>query len=81
MTDIREPLVREIARRARIAPGDINPDAHFVIDMGMSSLDLLSVLAYAEKLVGMRLPDEQLVELTTLNKVLDALARLETGQE
>lgn len=81
MNDIREQLTREIARCARVEARDIAPDAHFVIDLGMSSLDLLNVLAYAEKLVGTRFPDEQIVELTTLNKVLDALHELEVEQE
>ena len=81
MNDTRAQLIREIARCARVEARDITPDAHFVIDLGMTSLDLLNVLAYAEKLIGTRFPDEQIVELTTLNKVMDALHKLEVGQE
>lgn len=73
MSEFAEDLTREIARRARIEPHEVRPDAHFVIDMGMSSLDLLNVLAYVENRYGIRFPDEQISEMTTLNKVLDAL--------
>jgi acyl carrier protein len=73
-SDIAEQLRQEIATRARLEADQVKPDAHFVLDMGMSSLDLLSVLAFAEKSFGARFPDEILADLTTLNKV-DAAVR------
>lgn len=73
MKDITEQLRLEIATRARLEPEQIKPDAHFVLDMGMSSLDLLSVLAFAEKSFGSHFPDEILADLTTLNKVIAAV--------
>ena len=72
--DIVEQLRHEIATRARLDLDQVKPDAHFVLDMGMSSLDLLSVLAFAEKSFATRFPDEILADLTTLNKV-DAAVR------
>lgn len=72
-THIIEELKREIATRARLEPDQVDPDAHFIFDMGMSSLDLLSVLAFAEKSFGTRFPDEQLASLSTLNKVTEAV--------
>lgn len=53
--------------------GDVDPDAHFLFDLGMSSLDLLAVLAFAEKSFATRFPDEYLSELTTLNKISAAI--------
>lgn len=52
---------------------DVDPDAHFLFDLGMSSLDLLAVLAFAEKSFAARFPDECLSEFTTLNKVSAAI--------
>lgn len=72
--DIAEQLRQEIATRARLELDQIKPDAHFVLDLGMSSLDLLSVLAFAEKSFAARFPDEILADLTTLDKV-DAAVR------
>ena len=72
--DIAEQLRQEIATRARLEFDQVKPDAHFILDMGMSSLDLLSVLAFAEKSFATRFPDEIIADLTTLNKV-DAAVR------
>ena len=71
--DITASLAAEIAKRARLAPEQIKPDAHFVVDLGLSSLDMLGVLAFAEKTYGARFPDEILAELTTLNKAIEAV--------
>jgi acyl carrier protein len=78
--DIVEELRQEIATRARLELDQVKPDAHFVLDMGMSSLDLLSVLAFAEKSFATRFPDEILADLTTLNKV-DAAVREYQNQQ
>jgi len=78
--DIAEQLRQEIAARARLELDQVKPDAHFVLDMGMSSLDLLSVLAFAEKSFATRFPDEILADLTTLNKV-DAAVREYQNQQ
>lgn len=73
-------LRQEIADRARMDATDIDPDAHFLFDLGMSSLDLLAVLAFAEKSFEARFPDECLSDLTTLNKVTDAIHACENGK-
>ncbi len=71
--DIIERLTKEIAERARVEPADVKPDAHFVRDLGMSSLDLLNVLAYTEKSFSTRFPDELIGELTSLDKLIEAV--------
>ena len=70
---VRRLLRHEIAVRARREPDEIMPDAHFIQDLGLSSLDLLSMLAFAEKTFSTRFPDAQLPQLTTLDKVADAV--------
>jgi acyl carrier protein len=71
--EIVEQLRREVASRAKVAPEKIDGHAHFLIDLGLSSLDLLSVLAFAEKTFSVRLPDEKLSELSTLENVAEAV--------
>jgi acyl carrier protein len=71
--DIIELLTEEIACRARIDPAQVKPDAHLMRDLGISSLDLLSVLACAEKELSMHFPDELLGELTSLNNIIEAV--------
>jgi len=70
---IVEQLTREIAERAKIRPDEVEPDAHFVLDLGLSSLDMLSVLAFAEKSFAVSFPDEELMDLTTLEKLTAAV--------
>lgn len=71
---IIEHLKKDIATRVRLEPEQIEPDAHFVRDLGMSSLDLLNVLAFAEKHFSVRFPDELVGELTSLSKIIDAVS-------
>lgn len=78
---IIDRLRREIAARARVDPAEVKPDADFVLDLGLSSLDLLSVLAYAEKTFSARFPDEMLGELTSLEKVIEAVEAYRVEQE
>lgn len=77
--DIIDRLRQEIATRVRVEAGDIDPNAHFLFDLGMSSLDLLALLAFAEKSFATRFPDEYLSELTTLNKLNDAIKGYQQG--
>lgn len=78
--DITEQLVQEIATRARLKPNQVEPDTHFISDMGMSSLDVLTVLAFAEKSFATRFPDEVMPKLTTLNKVVEAVRTYQREQ-
>lgn len=71
----RTSLIREIAQRARVDPARVTPDAHLITDLGLSSLDLLSVLAFAEGEFGARIPDELLATLTTLGRIEEAMER------
>jgi len=71
--DIVEQLTREIAARAKMEPDEIKPHAHFVRDLGLNSLDMLTVLAFAEKAFAVRFPDDKLPELATLAKLTEAV--------
>ena len=79
--DIADRLTAEIAERAKLEPERIRPDAHFVVDLGLSSLDMLGVLAFAEKTFGARFPDEILAELTTLDKAVEAVRTYQCQQK
>lgn len=70
---VKRLMRQEIAARARLEPDQIMSDAHFLQDLGLSSLDLLSMLAFAEKSFSTRFPDALLPQLTTLDKVADAI--------
>jgi len=71
--DITELLRREIGARTGRDPDEIDVDAHFLADLGLSSLDLLSLLAFAEKSFALRFADDSLGDLTTVRRVVAAI--------
>jgi acyl carrier protein len=70
---LRAMLVAQVAMRARMPPAEIRADAHLVVELGLSSLELLDVIAYAEQRFSARFPDELLASLTTIEKIEEAL--------
>jgi acyl carrier protein len=78
--NVIEQLTSEVARLARLDPGKVDPKAHFIIDFGMSSLDVLCVLAFAETTFTTKFSNEHLGELTTLNNVIEAVRNSQNEQ-
>jgi acyl carrier protein len=70
---VRDELIREIAARARVKAGDVKPDVHLVHELGLSSLDLLAVLAFAEHRFQARFPDGILHDLVTVERIEEAI--------
>ena len=54
-------------------------DADLVEAFGIDSLQGLQILASVEKQCGVRLPDDELVEMRTIGRIADAVERLERG--
>ena len=63
-----------IADILEIEPGEINPDANLVEDLGMDSMMALEILASIEKTFKIKIPEEDLPKITTLNRAIE-LAR------
>lgn len=66
---VARELAREIAALAKVAPHEVGMDAHFVVDLGLSSLDILSMLALAEARYGVTFPDSRLHSLSSLRDI------------
>ncbi len=49
----------------------IEPDAKLVEDLGMDSMMALEILATLEKKFKIKLPEEDLPKITTLNKTIE----------
>ena len=73
-SEIFTALAPEIAARARVDVTRVTADAHLILDLGLGSLDMLSVLAVAEVRFHAKFPDELLHTLTTLGKIEAAVA-------
>ena len=67
-----EKEVRElIAEIIEMNPDEIQPDAHLVEDLGMDSMMALEILASLEKKFKIRIPEDELPKITTLNKAIE----------
>jgi len=56
---------------AEVEPDKITPDAKFVEDLGMDSMMALEVLASVEKKYKIKIPEENLMKLTTLDQTVE----------
>ena len=65
--DVRE-LVAEILE---VEPQEVDPNAHFVKDLGMDSMMALEILAGIEKQYRIVIPEEQLPKFVDLNKTVE----------
>jgi len=63
-----------IADIIEMDPTQIDPDAHLVEDLGMDSMMALEILAAIEKRYKLRIPEEELPKITTVNRAIE-LAR------
>jgi acyl carrier protein len=69
-------IIHEIARQETTR---IGRDDDLVAVLGVDSLQGLQVLAGVEKRFGVRLPDEELIQLRTIGRIADAVRRQQDG--
>ena len=51
--------------------GQIDPDAHLVEDLGMDSMMALEILAAIEKKYKIRIPEQDLPKITSVNRAVE----------
>ena len=67
-----EQEVKElIAEIIEMEPNEIDADAHLVEDLGMDSMMALEILASLEKKYKIKLPEEDLPKITTVNRAIE----------
>ena len=81
MTSIARELTVEIALHAPTDPALVDLDAHLVVDLGLSSLDVLSVLAFAETTFDIVFADGELGGLTTVRSIERAVRAQRSQKE
>lgn len=60
-----------ISEIIEIPLGELNCDAHFIDELGIDSLLALEVLSALEKRFRIEVPEEDLIQFTTVNKVIE----------
>jgi acyl carrier protein len=69
--DVRQ-MVAEILERA---PSEIDPAARLVEDLGMDSMMALEIVASIERKYRVKLPEAELANVKTLERVMDLAKR------
>lgn len=65
-----------VAKIIEVEPQKISPSTHFVEDLGADSMMALEIMAALEKKFGITIPEEQLVNMSSLNQVTKLVASL-----
>jgi acyl carrier protein len=68
---IDQEVTQLIAEIIELDPAEINPDAHLVEDLGMDSMMALEILASIEKRFRIKIPEEDLPKITTVNRAIE----------
>ncbi len=68
---IDQEVTELIADIIEMTPGDIDPNANLVEDLGMDSMMALEILAAIEKKYRIKIPEEDLPKITTVNRAIE----------
>ena len=68
---VEQEVIALIADILEMDPAGINPDAHLVEDLGMDSMMALEILASIEKKFKIKVPEEDLPKITSVNRVIE----------
>lgn len=78
MQDLQAEL-RALIAEVGETPDDFSADAHLYLDLGIPSVKAMQLLMELEERYGVRVPDEEFVEATTLQSLAAMMGRLVPG--
>ncbi len=71
VTNLEQDIRDLIAEIIELDPHQIDPDANLVEDLGMDSMMALEILAGLEKKYKVKIPEQELPQITTLNRAVE----------
>lgn len=69
--EIKRRVYGIITDRLNISEDKINPEASFLDDLGADSLELTELVLAVEEEFDIKIPDEEIEQLTTVDRVLN----------
>ncbi|HTF17689.1 MAG TPA: acyl carrier protein [Chryseolinea sp.] len=70
MQDVPEKVTRILTDKLGIAESEITPDANFVKDLGIDSLDYAEIVMEFEQTFDIRIPDDDAEKLQTFGQAV-----------
>ena len=68
--NITEQITKILVDKLGIAKTEVTPDANFVKDLGIDSLDYAELVMEFEQTFNIRIPDEDAEQLQTINQAV-----------
>lgn len=69
--NISERVKKIIVEQLGVDPGEVNPQAHFVNDLGADSLDTVELVMALEEEFDTEIPDDQAEKIQTVGQAID----------
>jgi len=71
MTNLDQDVKELVADIIEVDAASLDPDANLVEDLGMDSMMALEILASLEKRFKIKLPEDELPKITTVNRAIE----------
>lgn len=71
MQDIQNTITKILVDKLGIAATEVTPDANFVKDLGIDSLDYAELVMEFEQHFDIRIPDEDAEQMQTINQAVN----------
>ncbi len=75
MDQIFDGVKNILIEKIGLAPTEITPDANFVKDLGIDSLDYAELVMEFEQNFNIRIPDTDAEQLSTINQAVDYISK------
>ena len=73
--EILEGLAEIVNEETGLDQGDVQMDKSFTEDLDIDSLSMMTIVVNAEEKFGVRIPDEEVKNLTTVRDAVDYIAK------
>ena len=70
MSNTQETITNILVDKLGLAPTEVTPDANFVKDLGIDSLDYAELVMEFEQNFDIRIPDEDAEQMQTINQAV-----------
>ena len=75
MQDIQNTITKILVEKLGIAETEVTPDANFVKDLGIDSLDYAELVMEFEQCFDIRIPDEDAEQMQTINQAVNYIGK------